>query len=104
MEVIGEEFESSQHRLFKRLMHQAAFEIHFLCRRLSQEETVEDLSYLIFQEALKSPEKLLFERSLEHLILCSIYAATKVEEAPIKFNEILGVCREVLGLSSAHYE
>lgn len=62
------------------------------------------MSYMIFQEALKAPEKLLLERSLSQLILCSIYAATKVQEVAIKFNEILSVCREVLGLSTSNYE
>lgn len=38
------------------------------------------------------------------MILCSIYAATKVNDLAIRFNEILSVCREVLGLSAPNYE
>jgi len=59
---------------------------------------------LIFQEALRSPENLLFDRALEQILLCSIYAGSRVGGLTTKFNEILGVCKEVLGLSAANYE
>ena len=53
VEALGEEWAKGEgrHRLLKRVTHQAAMEIHFLCRRLgmSHMESAEDLSYRIFQ-------------------------------------------------------
>ena len=36
--------------------------------------------------------------------MCSIYAGSRVGGLTTKFNEIIGVCKEVLGLSAANYE
>lgn len=40
---------------------------------------------------------------LEHIIVCSLYAASKVRELPLKFNEILSALKEVLGLASGPF-
>lgn len=36
--------------------------------------------------------------------MCALYAAAKVREQPLKFNDILSGLREVLGLSCAWFE
>lgn len=46
---------------------------------------------------------LLYEKMLEHIIACSLYASAKVKEHPLKFNEILAAMKEVLGLASGPF-
>lgn len=52
VQKIGEELQNDNHRLINRVIHQAVFQIHFLCKRLGIDE-VEDVSFMIFQESLK---------------------------------------------------
>lgn len=40
---------------------------------------------------------------LEHIIVCALYAAAKVRERSLKFNQILAALKEVLGLASGHF-
>lgn len=40
-------------RLLKRLLHQAAYEIHFTAKKTGLNEEVEEAAFLILQHALK---------------------------------------------------
>lgn len=59
---------------------------------------------MIFQQALQSEGELLFEKMLEHPLVCSLYAAAKVKEYSLKFNEIMAASKDVLGLAAGPFE
>jgi transcription initiation factor TFIIIB Brf1 subunit/transcription initiation factor TFIIB len=64
---------------------------------------VEEAAFLILQHALKGEGRLLQGRALGQLLLCSLYAAVRVADLPVKFGELLASYRNVLGLSVSHY-
>lgn len=104
VEHISNGIECQDSRLIRRVLHQGAYTLHSIAERLEINEEILDTSFLIFQQALQSEGELLFEKMLEHPLVCSLYAAAKVKEYSLKFNEIMAASKDVLGLAAGPFE
>lgn len=56
------------------------------------------------QRALRDEEELLWGRSLDQLIVCSIYGTCKIKKNPLKLSHIIGSYGDVFELSSREIE
>ena len=86
------------------MTHQCAIEIQFMCRKLELPPLYEDVAFALVQRALKDEEELLWGRSLDQLIVCSIYGTCKIKKNPLKLSHIIGSYGDVFELSSREIE
>lgn len=75
-------------KLFKRTLHQIAFQITRLTTLLSIEPSTSEFVFETMKEILSSCPDLLYNRNIDQLIICAIYSNCRADKEDIMFNTI----------------
>lgn len=79
---------STAEKLFKRTVHQIAFQITRLTTLLNIEESTAEFIFDTMKETISLNIDFLFNRHIDQLIICAIFANSKSDGYDIKFNDI----------------
>jgi hypothetical protein len=82
-------------RIFKRFLHQTAYQIQNLGSHLKHSDQIIECVYEIMKHIYVECPKILYCRHIDQLIICSFFVMSKKEKLPTKFLDIVEAYRSV---------